>query len=78
MDTFDKDEKELLGTDDEAGNLQGFLSSPVSYVLENDVELHKGETIGFGKDDKHIIICNEGTALLGMTLKISYQTTKEA
>ena len=49
MDTFDKDEKELLGTDDEAGNLQGFLSSPVSYVLENDVELHKGETIGFGR-----------------------------
>ena len=51
MDVFGKDEMEVLGTDAEPGDLRDFLASLVSYVLENDVELHDGETIGFTAED---------------------------
>ena len=53
MASFGKDEMEVLGTDAEPGDLRDFLASLASYVLENDVELHDGETIGFAEDDKH-------------------------
>ena len=55
MDVFGKDEMEVLGTDAKPSDLRDFLASLVSYVLENDVELHDGETIGFAADDKHTI-----------------------
>ena len=44
----------------------------VSYVLENNVELHDGETIGFSEEDKHSITRSKSDVLPGMTLKISY------
>ena len=53
MDVFGKDEMEVLGTDAKPSDLRDFLASLVSYVLENDVELHDGETIGFSAGDKH-------------------------
>ena len=55
MESFGKDEMEVLGTDAKPSDLRDFLASLVSYVLENDVELHDGETIGFAADDKHTI-----------------------
>ena len=55
LDVFGKDEMEVLGTDAEPGDLRDFLANLTSYVLENDVELHDGETIGFDADDKHTI-----------------------
>ena len=50
LDVFGKDEMEVLGTDAKPSDLRDFLASLVSYVLENDVELHDGETIGFEYD----------------------------
>jgi hypothetical protein len=75
MDVFGKDEMEVLGTDAEPGDLRDFLASLVSYVLENDVELHDGETIGFTADDKHTITRSPGVSLPEdqMTLKISWK-----
>ena len=75
MDVFGKDEMEVLGTDAEPGQLRDFLASLVSYVLENDVELHDGETIGFTADDKHTITRSPGVSLpeKQMTLKISWK-----
>ena len=77
MDAFGKDEMEVLGTDAEPGDLRDFLASLVSYVLENDVELHDGETIGFAEDDKHTITRSPGVSLPEeqMTLKISWNSS---
>ena len=47
MDVFGKDEMEVLGTDANPNQLRDFLASLVSYVLENDVELHDGENHRF-------------------------------
>lgn len=76
MDVFGKDEMEVLGTDAEPGDLRDFLASLASYVLENDMELHAGETIGFAEDDKHAITRSPGAGLPEdqMTLKISWES----
>ena len=78
MDVFGKDEMEVLGTDAKPSDLRDFLASLVSYVLENDVELHDGETIGFAADDKHTITRSPGVSLPEeqMTLKIGYEPIK--
>ena len=77
LDVFGKDEMEVLGTDAKPSDLRDFLASLVSYVLENDVELHDGETIGFAKDDKHTITRSPGVGLPEeqMTLKISWASS---
>lgn len=74
MEAFGKDEMEVLNADAEPGDLRNFLASIVSYVLEGDVELHDGETIGFAADDIHAITRSPGVSLPEeqMTLKISY------
>ena len=75
MEAFGKDEMEVLDTDAEPGRLRDFLASLASYVLENDVELHDGETIGFSAEDKHAITRSPGVGLPEeqMTLKISWE-----
>ena len=77
MASFGKDEMEVLGTDAEPSDLRDFLASLASYVLENDVELHDGETIGFDTDDKHTITRSPGVGLPEeqMTLKISWASS---
>ena len=77
MASFGKDEMEVLGTNAKPSNLRDFLASLASYVLENDVELHDGETIGFAADDKHTITRSPGVGLpeAQMTLKISWASS---
>ena len=77
LESFGKEEMEVLGTDAEPSDLRDFLASLVSYVLENDVELHDGETIGFAADDKHTITRSPGVGLPEeqMTLKISWASS---
>ncbi len=79
MDVFGKDEMEVLGTNAKAEDLRDFLASLVSYVLENDVELHDGESIGCTADDKHTITRSPGISLPKeqMTLKISWKTLND-
>ena len=72
MGCFGKDEMEVLDADAEPSDVQGFLSSMAAYVIEYDVTLNDGETIGFSAEDKHAITRSEGAALPGMTLKIEY------
>ena len=72
MDVFGKDEMEVLNADAQPSDVRDFLASLVSYVLDNDVVLHDGETIGFSEDDKHTITRSKGVSLPDMTLKISY------
>jgi hypothetical protein len=72
MEAFGKQEMEILDADAQPSQVRDFLASLVSYVLEYDVTLKDGETIGFSQEDKHSITCSEGVSLPGMTLKISY------
>lgn len=73
MDLFGKNEMEVLDADASPSDIRDFLSSLVAYVLEYDVVLNDGETIGFSADDKHEIVFSQGVALPEqMTLKISY------
>ena len=72
MECFGKDEMEVLDADAEPSDVQNFLSSMAAYVIEYDVTLNDGETIGFSAEDKHAITRSEGAALPGMTLKIEY------
>ena len=75
MEAFGKDEVEVLDTDADPYDLLDFLANLASYVLENDVELHDGETIGFTADDKRAITRSPGVGLPEeqMTLKISWE-----
>jgi len=76
MNTFGKDEMEVLNTKANPEELRDFLISLTSYVLESDVKLHDGETIGFSANDIHMIQRSEGVSLPGMTLKISYEPSE--
>lgn len=72
MKVFGKGEMEVLDADADPSDVQEFLSSLVSYVLEYDVTLNDGETIGFTENDKHSITRSEGVSLPEVTLKIEY------
>lgn len=72
MEQFGKDEMEVLKASGQPSEVRNFLLDLVSYVLESDVTLKDGETIGFSAEDKHTITRSEGVSLPGMTLKISY------
>ncbi len=72
MEQFGKDEMEVLDADAQPSDVRDFLLNLVSYVLESDVILQDGETIGFTAEDKHAITRGEGVSLPGITLKIQY------
>lgn len=72
MRAFGKDEMEVLDADAKPSDVRNFLLNMADYVLENDVTLNNGETIGFSAEDRHTITRSEGAALPGMTLKIQY------
>lgn len=72
MRVFGKDEIEVLDADAEPNQVRDFLASLASYVLEQDVTLNDGETIGFSAKQKLPITRSEGVSLSGMTLKIGY------
>ncbi len=69
---FGKDELEVLDADAQPVQVRDFMASLASYLLECDVTLQDGETIGFSQEDKHAITRSQGVALPGMTLKIAY------
>ena len=52
--------------------IRGFLLDIVGYVLDGDVTLRDGETIGFSAEQKLPITLSKGIAVDGDTLKIAY------
>lgn len=72
MSVFGKDKMEVMDAEAKPSDARDFLLNMAAYVLENDVMLNDGETIGFSAEDKHSITRSEGAALPGMTLKIEY------
>lgn len=53
-------------------DIRDFVCDVVGYVLEYDVTLNDGETIGFSEDEHLPIKLSKGIALDGYTLKIAY------
>lgn len=71
MRKFGKEEIEVYA---DAGleDIRDFLLDIVSYILECDVTLQDGETIGFSEEQKLAITLSDGIALEGKSLKIEY------
>lgn len=72
LDSFGKDEIEILDAEEDPETLRGFLMDIVGYVMDNDVTLHAGETIGLTEDQKLPITRSQGVCIDGVTLKIQY------
>lgn len=67
---FHKEEIEIVDARTDAMMLREFLMDIVYYLLEENVTLRDGETIGFSEDQKLPITYSKGVALEGNTLKI--------
>ncbi|MBS1482493.1 MAG: DUF4261 domain-containing protein [Clostridium sp.] len=74
MKSFGKDEMEVLEAGADPRELRDFLLNLVCYVLDEDVVLRDGETIGFSAQQKLPIVRSKGVSLDGDTLKIAYPT----
>ena len=72
---FGKDELEVYVSPDGAdlNELRRFVVNVVHYLLEEDVTLRDGETIGFSETQRLPIVRSPGIALDGDTIKIQYQ-----
>lgn len=67
-----KDEIEVLDSQVTPADLREFLMDISLYVVEQDVTLRAGETIGFSAEHKLPITRSEGVYVHGDTLKIQY------
>jgi len=67
-----KDEIEVLDSQVTPAELREFLMDISLYVVEQDVTLRAGETIGFSAEHKLPITRSEGVYVHGDTLKIEY------
>lgn len=74
MNAFGKEEMEVLYVNAAPIEVKKLLVTMATYVLEYDVALRDGETIGFSPEKQHSIILSKGISIPGMTLKISYDS----
>ncbi|MDR1464831.1 MAG: DUF4261 domain-containing protein [Oscillospiraceae bacterium] len=72
MDVFGKQDLEILDSTHTPGEVNRLLMGVASYVIEENVTLRDGETIGFTAEQKLPITASAGAALDGLTLKIGY------
>ena len=70
--TLDKNEIEVINSSHTRDELFEFFHNIIFYILENDVELKDGETIGFTEDQKLPITLSKSDILEFETLKIGY------
>lgn len=71
MRKFGKEEIEVYA-DADLNDIRAFLVGIVSYILECDVTMQDGDTIGFSEEQKLGITLSDGIALEGKSLKIEY------
>lgn len=72
MRAFGRDEMEVLDVRAEPQELRDYLLNLAYYVLDGDVVLRDGETLGFTAEQKLPITRSKGVSLDGVTLKIGY------
>lgn len=71
MRKFGKEEMEVYA-DADLNDIRDFLLDIVTYILDCDVTLKDGETIGFSEEQKLGITLSDGIALEGKSLKLEY------
>ena len=69
---FGKDEIEILDSQVSPAELRDFLITISGYIVEENVTLRDGETIGFSAEQKLPITRSEGVYVEEDTLKIKY------
>lgn len=69
---FDKKEIEILDSKKEVFDIYNFIFNIMYYVVENDVELKDGETIGFSAHQKLPITISKGVVFEEETIKITF------
>ncbi len=67
-----KDEIEILDANEQPSELHNFIMCVAGYVVDQDVILHDGETIGFSNEQRLKIVKSEGVNVKGDSLKILY------
>ena len=73
LQAFGKREMEVLDSAASPQQLHDFLYALANYVLDQDVTLNDGETIGFSAEEKLPITCGPGRSLDQTMLQIDYQ-----
>ena len=67
-----KEEMEVYAANADLNDVRDFLLDIVTYVLDCDVTLNDGETIGFSEEQKLRITLSDAVALDGKSLKLEY------
>ncbi|GGH72762.1 hypothetical protein GCM10008014_59410 [Paenibacillus silvae] len=67
---FGKDEMEIIGSSKPLSDVFEMMFMTTTYVVENNVTLHDGETLGFTEQQKLSITRSQGIATEGDSLKI--------
>lgn len=70
MGLFCKEEMEIVGAEEPPDAIHSFLCDVINYVLENDVHLRDGDTVGYTEDMRLRIAESPGVSMEGTTLKI--------
>lgn len=70
MRCFGRDEMEIVDSEKNPAEIRNMLLDIVAYVIEEDVILHDGETIGFRPGQRFEIMLSEGKNVNCETLKI--------
>lgn len=78
LEAFGKDEMEILDSAGGPEELRDFLLDIVCYVLDQNVVLNDGETLGFTADQKLPITRRPGRSLDKMMLQIGYRPKNPA
>lgn len=72
MTAFGKDEMEILGSKQDLTELQSFLFEIACYVIDSDVTLEDGETLGVSEEQRLPITRSKGVSVEGDSLKIAF------
>lgn len=72
MRKFGKEEMEVYATNANLNEVREFLLDIVTYVLDSDVTLKDGDTIGFSEEQKLKVTLSDAIALGGKSLKLEY------
>ncbi|MCP1181713.1 DUF4261 domain-containing protein [Paenibacillus sp. 1781tsa1] len=69
---FGKEEMEIIQSAESLSDVFEMMFMTTTYVVENDVTLHDGETLGFSAEQKLSISLSKGVATEGNSLKIGF------
>ena len=72
LQNFGKDEMEILDSDKQPSELRDFLLNTAGYVIEEDVILHDGETLGYTNEQRLKLVKSAGVNVQGESLKILF------